>query len=234
VSVFYLGANVIAQFATNVELVTDPDTGALLFSASAYRFRLDKEPDTGPDARYFIDVVQSDPHLRRWGDGSQITESIITVDVAYQRPGGSLGGGDRLSVMRNAHDDLQRMSDVCENPANYNSSVTGIREIRYQGTQRVADLGKSEIWRVRFWCQWQSDLATTPVVSLTPARIILDGISTGTNQLIAYSTNSLASGSQVFVVTVWASFTLSKTDTQTPDNITVVAALGGGNWLRDG
>lgn len=232
-SVFYLGANVIAQFATNVELVTNPDTGAKIFTASAYRFRLDKEPDSGPTALYFIDLDHSEPHLRQWGSGEQKTNSIIVVSVMYARPGGSLGGGDRLSVMRNAHDDLQRMSDVVENPANYNSSVSGIREIRYQGTRRVADLGKSEIWEVRFWCQWQSDLATTPVVDLTAAGIIMDGITTGTNQLVAYSTNSLDSGSQAFVVSVWRSFTLDKTDTQTPDNITIVAALGGGNWLAD-
>lgn len=230
-SVFYLGANVIAQFATNVELVDDPDTGKLIFTPSGYRFRLDKAPDSGPAAMYFIDLDRSDPHLRRWGDGSQITESIITVDVMYARPGGSLGGGDRLSVMRNAHDDLQRMADVCENPANYNSSVTGIREIRYQGTRRVADLGKSEVWQVRFWCQWQSDLATTPVVDLTEGRLIVDGISSGTTQLIAISTNSLESGSSAWSIAEWEEFVLDKTDTQTPDGTTIVAAIGGGNWL---
>lgn len=232
-SVFYLGANVIAQFAINVELVDDPDTGKLIFTASPYRLRLDKETDSGPAARYFIDIESSDPHLRQWGSGEQKTDSIITVDVLYARPGGSLGGGDRLSVMRNAHDDLQRMADVVENPANYNSSVTGIREIRYQGTRRIADLGKSEIWQVRFWCQWQSDLATTPVVDLTQANFILDGINTGTSQLIAFSTSSLASGSQAFVTSVWRNFRLDKDDTQTPDNIQVVGALGGGNWLAE-
>lgn len=232
-SVFYLGANVIAQFATNVELVTNPDTGAAIFTPSAYRFSLDKEPDSGPAALYFIDLVESLPHLRQWGSGEQKTNTTIAVQVAYYRGGGNLHGGDRLSVMRNAHDDLQRMSDVVENPENYNSSVTGIREIRYQGTRRIAALGKSDIWEARFWCQWQSDLATTPVVDLTQARLIVDGITSGTVQLSAISTNSLASGAQAFVVSAWASFTLSKTDTQTPDNITIVAALGGGNWLRD-
>ncbi len=230
----FLPSNVLDQFATNVELVTGANTASGAFKRSNYRFTLDREPDSAPDGLYFLDFARADPHLRRWGDGSKITDSIVTVRLIYGRPGGSLGGGDRQSVLRNAADDCDKLGDVCENPANYGASTSGIRIVTFDGYSRVETSNHSEIWEVRFRAQWQSDLDTDTVVDLTQSRFVLDGITTGTNQLVAFSANSLASGSEVFVVNVWDKFILDKTSTLTPDNITIVAALGGGNWLRNG
>ena len=230
----FLPSNVLAQFASNVELVTNASPTSGKFTRSSYRFTLDKEPDSAPDALYFLDMARVDPHLRRWGDGSKITDSTVVVRLLYGRPGGNAGGGDRQSVLRNAADDCDKLGDVCENPANYGASTSGIRTVTFQGFSRVETGNRGEIWEVRFLCQWQSDLDLDTVADLTQSRFVLDGINTGTNQLIAFNANSLASGSQVFVVNVWESFTLNKTDTQTPNNTTIVAALGGGNWLRDG
>jgi hypothetical protein len=230
----FLPSNVLAQFAANVELVVNasPDSGK--FTRSAYRLTLDEEPDSAPDGLYFLDMPSIQPHLRRWGDGSQITDSTVTVRLRYRRPGGALHDGDRQGVLRNAADDCDRLADVCENPSNYGSSTSGIRIVTFQGASRVSDKGLGEIWEVRFACQWESDLATSPVLDMTQGRLIVDGITTGTVQLVAVSTNSLASGSQAFVVSVWRSFSLDKTSTLTPDNITIAAALGGGNWVADG
>lgn len=229
----FLPSNVLDQFATNVELVVNASSADGKFTRSGYRFTLEGEPDSAPDGLYFLDMQSVQPHLRRWGDGSQITDSIVTVRLLYGRPGGALHDGDRQGVLRNAADDCSKLADVCENPSNYGSSTSGIRIVTFQGASRISDRKLGEIWEVKFAAQWQSDMDTTTVVDLTQSRFVFDGITTGTNQLIAYSTNSLASGSQAFVVSVWRSFTLDKTSTLTPDNITIVAALGGGNWVAD-
>jgi hypothetical protein len=50
--------------------------------------------------------------------------------------------------------------------------------------------------------------------------------------LAALSTVSLADGSEAFVQTVGAYFTLESTSTLAVDGITVIAAAGGGRWLR--
>lgn len=230
----FLPSDVLGQIATDVELVVNASSRSGKFTRSAYRFTLDKEPASTPDGLYFLDMQAIQPHLRRWGDGTQITDSIVTVRLLYGRPGGSLGGGDRQSVLRDAADDCTKLADVLENPANYGSSTSGIRIITFDGAHRVQEKALGEIWEVRLRVQWQSDMDTTTVVDLTQSRFIMDGITTGTNQLVAYSTNSLASGSQVFVINVWRSFTLDKTSTLTADNITIVDALGGGKWLSDG
>lgn len=230
----FLPSNVLAQFAANVELVVNASPVSGKFTRSAYRFTLDAEPASAPDAMYFLDLQNVLPHLRRWGDGSKITDSIVTVRLLYSRPGGALGEGDRQGVLRNAADDCDKLGDVCENPANYGASTSGIRIVTFQGYRRVVDQKLGEIWEVTFAAQWQSDLDTATVGALTESRFVMDGITTGTNQLVAFNANSLASGSQVFVLSVWCGFTLSKTDTQAPDNALIVAALGGGNWLVDG
>ena len=229
----FLPSDVLGQFEINIELVSNASTRRGSFTRSAYRFTLDKEPDSAPDGLYFLDMVRADPHLRVWGDGTQITDSIVTVRTLYGRPGGNAGGGDRQSVLRNAADDCEKLADVCENPANYGSSTSGIRTVTYDGFARIEQQALGEIWETRFKCQWQSDMDTTTVADMTESNIIVDGIDTGTIQLIAVSTNSLATGSNAFVKTVWRNFHLDKLDTQTPDNITIVAALGGGNWLTD-
>ena len=229
----YLPSNVLGQFATNVELVTNASGPGGAFTRSAYRFTLDKEPDSAPDGLYFVDMPQVLPHLRRWGDGSQITDSTVTVRLLYSRPGGALNGGDRQSVMRNAADDCSKLADTCENPDNYGSSTSGIRIVTFQGFSRVQDTGLGEIWEVRFACQWQSDLDGSAVGDLTESRFIFDGVASGQNQLIAFSTNSLASGSQAFCIAEWRSFRLDKTSTATSDNIQVADALGGGKWIAE-
>ena len=230
----FLPSDVLAQFATNIELVGNASTSRGTFTRSGYRFTLDKEPDTAPDGLYFLDMVRGDPHLRRWGDGSQITDGIVTVRLLYGRPGGNAGGGDRQSVLRNAADDCSKLADVCENPANYGSSTSGIRIVTFDGFARVETGGHMEIWEARFKVQWQSDMDTDTVVDLTEGRFIFDGVASGTNQLIAFSTNSIATGSQAFCIAEWRAYRLDKTDTTTiSDNIQVADALGGGRWIAE-
>jgi hypothetical protein len=232
VSAFY-PSNVLEQFAANVELVVNasPSTGA--FTRSSYRFTLDKEPDSAPDGLYFLDVSGVLPRYRSWGDGSKRTDGNITVRLLYSRPGGNLSGGDRQSVLRNAADDCDKLADVCENPDNYGASTSGIRTVIFNGASRVQESAKGEIWEARFTTQWQSVLDTDTVGALTQGRFILDGIASGTNQLVAFNTNSLATGSEAFVVAEWRVFRLKKTDVQVPDNTAIVAAIGGGNWLAE-
>ncbi len=160
-------SGVLTQFANNLALVTNAASHDGLLTPSAYRWTLDKEPDSAMDGKYFLAVQRGTPHERKWGTGENIQAAIVTVQLSYFRGGGDLGGGDRQSVMRDAADDCQRVSDVCENPENYNSDTSGIREIRYQGFQKVFDGKHAEIWEVTFWVQWRSDLAVLPVYEAT-------------------------------------------------------------------
>lgn len=226
-----LPSNVLAQFAANVELVVNASPSSGKFTRANYRFTLDEQPASAPDGMYFLDMPSIGPRETRWGDGSNITNATVTVRLLYSRPGGALGDGDRQGVLRNAASDCIKLGDVCENPSNYGASTSGIRVVVFQGASRVTDQKLGEIWEARFSCQWQSDMDTTTVADLTQSRFILDGISSGTNQLIAFNTNSLSTGSEAFCVAEFRVFYLSKTDVQVPDNASIVAALGGGNWL---
>ncbi len=229
----FLPSDVLGQFATNVELVTNASGPAGAFTRSAYRFTLDKEPDSAPHGLYFLDMPSVGPRETRWGDGSNITNSAVTVRLLYNRPGGALHDGDRQGVLRNAASDCIKLGDVCENPSNYGSSTSGIRVVIFQGASRVQDKPLGEIWEAKFSCQWQSDMDTTTVVDLTQRNVVVASIAA----LEAYAVNSLASGCKAFVTdaAVWSSFTLKLGDTQQADGVQIVATLpvGAGNWLRD-
>lgn len=154
-----LASTILAQFATNIDAITSESTSGG-FKGSGYRLTLGEEPDSAIDGLYFVDmpeVLTQGPHF---GNTEDIWEAHVTVEVGYYRGGGDLGGGDRQSVLRNAASDVQRIADVLTNPANYAQSTTGIREVRFLGAERAIDKAHAEVWRVRFWCQWQSSLIT--------------------------------------------------------------------------
>lgn len=159
-----LPSGVLAQFATNVELIDNASTTDGVWRPSGYRYALDKEPDSGMHGKYFISlqaIVDRDP---KWGTGENIQHGRVTVRTSYFRGGGDAGGGDIQSVMRDAADDCQIIGDVLENPENYNSIVTGIRQVRCRGSAKVVDKPHGEIWETTFDVEWRSDLATTPVI----------------------------------------------------------------------
>jgi len=187
--------SVLNQFHANLALITTASPGTL--TRSAYRFTLDKEPDSGPDGLYFVDLAGADAYERKWGSGETIITGRVSVRTAYFRGGGSAGGGDRRTVMRNASDDCQLIADVCENPDNYNSSASGIRSIIFEGFSRVGDLPRSEIWETRFTTQWRSDLQTRPVQDLMVASLISDSLAA----LSALPVLSLATGTGAVVKT---------------------------------
>ncbi len=153
-------STVLARIATNLELITTetPEQG---FQPSGYRLALAKEPDSAVDGLYFVDIPAIPRVGPTFGNQETIYEALINVEVGYYRGGGDLDGGDRQSVMRNAASDVQRIADVVCNPANYDGSNTGIREIRYMGAERLIDKPRAEVWRIRLWVQWRSDLVTS-------------------------------------------------------------------------
>ncbi len=168
-SVQYVTA-MLAQFDTNIALVTNEAANPLGggFKASSYRFSADKEPDSAAEGLYYLDVPRVAPKERYWGTGENIWVGTVTLQLGYYRGGGDAGGvdgGDRRSVAVRANDDCMRVSDVCENPANYNRDTTGIRWVKYTGHRRAFDLKKYEVWEVDFDVEWRSDLATTNVVT---------------------------------------------------------------------
>ncbi len=153
-------ATVLAQFATNIEAIAS-ESVEQGFQASGYRLVLEKEPDSDIDGLYFIDIPAIPKVAATFGAAESIYEALINVEVGYYRGGGDMDGGDRQSVMRNAASDAQRIADVLCNPANYDGPNTGIREVRFMGAERVIDKPRVEVWRVRFWAQWRSDLVTS-------------------------------------------------------------------------
>jgi hypothetical protein len=156
---FQFASLVLAQFAANLELVTS-DASDETFKASGYRLALGKEPDSAVDGVYFIDITSIPKVAPTFGNTETIFEATIAVELGYYRGGGDLDEGDRQSVMRNAASDAQRVADVLSNPAYYAGSVTGIREVRFIGAERIIDKHRAEVWAVRFWVQWRSDLVT--------------------------------------------------------------------------
>ncbi len=160
-----LPSGILAQFATNIELITNASTNTGGFTSSGYRYMPEKEPESGMDGKYFISVQRITGREPKWGTGENLIDSVVTVQTSYYRGGGDAGEGDRQSVMRNAADDCQIIGDVLENPANYNSDVTGIRHINCTGSLKIHDLKHAEVWETTFEVQHRSDLATSPVVS---------------------------------------------------------------------
>lgn len=157
----FLPAVVLAQFHTNLALVTGASSLSGTLTPSSYRFPLSEEPDSALDGRYFVDVASVEPHMRVYGTGENITAAQVIVNVAYHRGGGDFAAGDRDATLRHAGDDAMIIGDVCDLPANYNASVSGIREVRYEGSRRVLDMPRGEIWENRFWAQWRTDGMTS-------------------------------------------------------------------------
>ncbi len=170
-----LPSGVLAQFATNIELITNASTNTGGFTASGYRYMPEKEPESGMDGKYFISVQRITGREPKWGTGENLIDSVVTVQTSYYRGGGDMGGGDRQTVMRNAADDCQIIGDVLENPENYNSDVTGIRHINCTGSLKVHDLPHAEVWETTFEVQHRTDLDTGTVVTGTTSTG--DGVS---------------------------------------------------------
>jgi len=157
----FLPAAVLATFHVNLALITGTSSIDGKLVPSGYRFELDKGPDSALDGRYFVDVLGVDPHERRYGTVENITAATVAVNVAYFRGGGDAAADDRIATLRHAGDDGMHIADVCDLPANYFTATSGIREVRYQGSRRILDRGKGEIWEHRFWAQWRSDVMTS-------------------------------------------------------------------------
>jgi hypothetical protein len=123
--------------------------------------------------------------------------------------------------MRNAADDCQRIADVCENPDNYNSDTTGIRQVIYQGARKVHDLKHAEVWEARFFVQWISDLATSPVYAVEQCVITVADIAA----LSATSVLTYTNGKQAFVEDTGKVFVLRDALSGSPDGKYIVATF---------
>ena len=224
--------SLLNQLHANLASITTASMGK--FTRSAYRFTLDKEPDAGPDGKYFIDIVGVLPYARKWGTGENIATAQVAIRVAYNRLGGDLGGGDRRVVQQNAASDSMLIADVCENPDNYNPSASGISIVVFQGFSRVQDIGKTEIWETRLDVTFRSDLHTTPVQDLMVASLITDSLTA----LSALNVLSFANGTGA-VVTAQTPFSLyfldrvnENNDAANGDDIVAATGVTGAVWRR--
>lgn len=148
---------VLAHFATRIATITS-ESGAL--TESGYRFRLEEEPDTGLDGKFYVDFESLGPPGPWFGTTESKYTGRVVVRVAFFRGGGDAGGGDRQSVMRNAADDMQRIADVIPDPDDYDGTNTGITIIKFTGAARVFEGKAREIWEARFDVEWRSDVIT--------------------------------------------------------------------------
>ena len=179
---------VLNQIHAMLASITTATSGKL--SRSPYRFPLDREPESGPDGRYSVEIVSVAPFDRKWGTGENVVTAAVVVRVAYNRFGGDAGGGDRFTVNRHANSDAMLIADVVENPDNYNSSASGISVVKFQGVNRLSDLPKSEIWETRFDVTFRTDLHTSPVLDAMVGSLICES----TTVLSALDVQGLASG----------------------------------------
>lgn len=224
--------SILNQFHANLASITTASVGT--FVRSAYRFTLDKEPESGPDGRYFIDLSSVAPYSRKYGTGENVCTASVSVRVAYNRLGGDLNGGDRQTVNRNAASDSMLIADVCENPDNYNSSASGISIVVFNGFARALDVGKTEIWETKFDVTFRTDLHTTPVQDLMVPSLVTDSVAA----LSALSVVSLASGG-VAVVTTGPPFSMyvldranTNQDADNGDDIIAATGVTGAVWRR--
>ena len=156
-------STMLAQFDTNITLVTSESVNVSGggFKASGYRFTPDKEPDSATNGLYYLDLSSTTPKMRAFGTGENFWNAQLTVQIGFYRGGGDMGGGSRRQVLDTANDDCMKVGDVCENPLNYNSTVSGIRSVRYTGHRRSFDLKSYEVWEVSFDVEWRSDVITS-------------------------------------------------------------------------
>lgn len=152
-------STVLALFDTRIATITSetPDGG---FVKSAYRFDLEKEPDSAIDGLYYVDVMQIDPQNPQFGATETGWDAMIAVKVGYFRGGGDMDGGDRQTVTRAAADDMQKLADVLGNTAYYDGANTGVRRIIFRGAQRVQQTAAKDIWEARFFVNWRGSVIT--------------------------------------------------------------------------
>lgn len=165
------GSAVLEYLARRVKTITTASVrtkdGQGKLTEAGYRLSMSDEPDAGINGKFYVDWDASRPHDRTFGDLRNHTWADVVVEVGYHRGGGDYAGGDKKSVAKVALDDCQVIADVVENPADttygkaYDSDATGIREIRFQGVQRLLAREHADVWGVRFAVQWQSDWITT-------------------------------------------------------------------------
>lgn len=154
-------STVLAQFDVNLALVASASSTTGTLRPAGHRFTLEREPLPVHDGDYFLDVEAVSPGMRNRVAGEAYWEATVVVRVAYSRGGGDAAAGDRQSVMRDGLGDAMRLSDVVENPSTYDSSNTGISEVRYLGATRAATFKRGEIWETRFLARWRSDSFTS-------------------------------------------------------------------------
>jgi hypothetical protein len=150
----------LAQFGTMIEMITSENVNPAGegFRPSRYRMVPEEEPDSGLEGLYFVDLPSTDGKEPYFGTGRNIWRGDVTVQLGFARAGGDAGSGDRASVRDTANDDCMKVSDVCENPLNYDAQSSGIRIIKYRRHARSFDGKRSEVWTVTFAVEWESDV----------------------------------------------------------------------------
>jgi hypothetical protein len=86
-----------------------------------------------------------------WGAGKAFLALDVVVRVAYARPGGDAGGGDRKSINIQAGTDGMLISDAVKDPRNWDRENTAIRKVEMRiAALRVVDDRLREVWQHSF------------------------------------------------------------------------------------
>lgn len=136
---------VLDQLTSVVEAIA-----GLPLRRASYRRRLELEPASGTHRRFTIGIPAGRIGRRVFGARMTPIGLDVVLRVLYARPGGSSGGGDRLSTNQLALADATFLADALGDPRNWNRAVTSLRDVRYQGASRVIDAPLVEVWETRF------------------------------------------------------------------------------------
>lgn len=154
-------STIYTHFHTKIDAL---DTSLLSFGASlkraGYRLPLLREPDEAVHGMYFVRALMPERHRAGFGTGENIWVATFFVELGYFRGGGDADEGDRLSVAKDGQDDAMTLADVIENPNTdgYNSTVTGIQVITFEGVEAVGERKHADVYATRFRVRWRSDV----------------------------------------------------------------------------
>lgn len=121
-----------------------------------YRHPIERQPLQGGHRRFALDLTggRNSPH-GAFGAGVAFFVFDMKVSVAYFRGGGSAGAGDRIGSNIAAATDSMLLADALILEEHWNRDVTGIREIKFEGSERAVDGGQSEVWQTRFLVEFE-------------------------------------------------------------------------------
>lgn len=144
---------VIDRLTANVLAILHGSAPGGKFREAAHLRALGRGPAAGAAGEFSVEVIAGKQGRPFWGGTDVVRELTAVVAVAYFRP------ADRRVLGRNAAEDMARIGDLCESPANYDFAGTGIRAVRQLGAAVGVAGPLGWTWEARFSVEWHQAAA---------------------------------------------------------------------------